>query len=314
MKKLIYSILIALLVSVTAHAEQQPLPDIPQDSATVALHQSFVTKLDSAATYTDANDYRKAVQMYVASFEHLKQFNEHRREHAAAHLAELYETDQKEQRILFLDELLPLKEKQNYLLIILCAILIGMLIALFIYLKYHLYNTLQKAEQKENEARLIELEKEERLLENRLQTMEVEKYQKELLAEGLLINHKNKVLEDLRLFLIQTPQLKEYKSDLEAILGEESTTTHTEDLKMGINDIHPSFYTNLQHQSGNKLTPLDLEYCRMIYMKMTTKEMSDILAVDPQTVRITKHRLKKKLALDKEHDLMTFIEKIGTLF
>lgn len=309
MKQLIYSILIALAVSTATYAQKETLPDVPGDSVTVALHQLFVTRLDSAAAYTDVNDYSKAVRMYATSFEDFKRFNEHRREHAAGYLAELYETAQKEQRILFLDEVLPLKEKQNFLLVILCLILIGMLIALFIFLKYHLYNTLQKAEQKENETRLMELEKEERLLQNRLQTMEVEKYQKELLAESLLVNHKNKVLEDLRLFLIQTPRLSAYKQQLESILGSNPAQERPA-FEAGIDDIHPTFYTRLQQRANNKLTPLDLEYCRMIFLKMSSKEMADILQVDPTTIRMGKYRLKRKLGLGKEEDLTDFIEDV----
>lgn len=311
MKKRIYSILIALASLVTAFAHEEILPDIPHDSVTVAFHQSFVTKLDSAAIYTASNDYQKAVRMYVASFEDLKQFNEHRREHAAVYLAELYETEQKEQRILFLDELLPLKEKQNFLLVILCFVFVGLLIAVFIFLKYHLSNILQKAEEIENEARLIELGKEERLLENRLQTMEVEKYQKELLAESLLINHKNKVLEDLRLFLIQTPRLSNYKPELESILGAAPAPSRETPFQVGVDNIHPAFYTHLQQQANNKLTPLDIEYCRLIFLKMSPKEMADILQVDPATIRMGKYRLKRKLGLGKEDDLTGFIEEVG---
>lgn len=297
------------MLSVSARAQS----DIPQDSLTTALHQSYVSKLDSAAKYTASNDYRSAVAMYVSAFEELKRFNEQRREHAASYLANLYETEQKEERIRFLDEELPLKERQNLLLVILCIIFALMLIILFVFLKYRLHNILQKATQKENETRLIELESEERLLENRLQTMEVEKYQKELLAESLLVNHKNKVLDDLRLFLVQNPKLNLHKPELEKILGDETASSSEMDFQSDIDKVHPAFHARLQEQANNKLTPLDLEYCRMIFMKMSSKEMADILGVDPKSIRINKYRLKKKLGLDKKDDLEIFIDEMGKL-
>lgn len=312
MKKRMLSILIALSLFGITYAQSVSLPDIPQDSMIIDLHQSFITRLDSAAIYTNLSEYRHAVRMYAASLDALKLFNEHRREYAAGYLTELYETEQKEERILYLEELLPLKEKENYLLVVMCIILIAVFITIFIFLKYHLHNILQKAEQEENETRLMELEREEQILGNRLQTMEVEKYQKELLAESLLVNHKNKVLEDLRLFLIQTPLLSGYKSELESILGNNHTSPGQTPFESGIDDIHPNFYTRLQQKANHKLTPLDLEYCRMIFLKMSSKEMADILMVDPTTVRIGKYRLKRKLSLGKEDDLMTFIEEIGS--
>lgn len=303
-------IIIAFLLPLTLIAQEKNI-EIPGDSLTVMLYDSFISGLDSAASYTAQNDFKKAVRMYSLSFDFLKQFNEKRREHAAKYLAEVYETEQKEQRILFLDEELPLKEKQNFLLIIFCVILVGMFIASFVYLKYHLRNILQNTELKENENRLMELEKEERLLENRLHTMEVEKYQKELLAESLVVNHKNKVLADLHLFLVQNPMLKEYKTELESILGEQPSSPISDDLQLNIDEIHPAFYARLQEKANNKLTSLDMEYCRMIYMNMSSKEMADVLGVDPKTVRISKYRLKRKLGLDKEDDLSRFIENTG---
>lgn len=310
-ERIFYTMMISLIFCVSTIRSEEIGPEVPRDSLTDSLQQSFANRLDSAAMFFDAKQYRQSVRMYVTSFEELKRFNEHRRQYAEQYLAELFETDQKEQRILFLDEVLPLKERQNLLLVILCIFLFGMFVALFIFLKYYLRSIRLKAEQKENENRLMELEKEERLLENRLHTMEVEKYQKELLAESLLVNHKNKVLDDLRLFLVQNPKLNLYKPELEHILNPESTVAEESTFQSHINDIHPAFYTRLQQQAGDKLTTLDLEYCRMIFMKMSSKEMADILAVEPKTVRVSKYRLKRKLCLEKEDDLGEFIERMG---
>jgi len=230
---------------------------------------------------------------------------------AEEHLSNLYDTKQKEQRILYLDEIVPLRKKQNMLLIILSSIFILMLIIGALYLKYHLYTILQYTEEKANETRIIESEKEEQILKNQLYKMEVEKYQKELLAESLLVNHKNKILADLRLFIVETPKLSKHRDELEKIFNDELTKAH-EHFNTDLRHIHPALITRLQKRSGNKLTALDLEYCRMIYMKMTSKEMSDILDVEPKTVRMGKYRVKQKLGLDKNEDLNEFIENIGT--
>ncbi len=289
------------------------MPDIPRDSLTDALFVSFTARLDSAETYVRQGAYEKAVRMYASSFEELKRFGEQRRNHDGEYLAALYETSEKEERLAFLNETLPLKRRQNLLLIILCVSSAVMLALLVAFQVYRLRNIRLRASRKEDEARMMELENEQRMLETRLKTMEVEKYQKELLAESLLLNYKNKVLDDLRLFLVQNPELNNYRAAFETILNSDTAPGETTEFNTGVDEIHPAFYERLQHQAGNRLTSLDLEYCRMISMKMTSKEMAEILEVGPNTIRIGKHRLKQKLGLGKEEDLTGFIEKIATI-
>jgi len=332
MKKIIYKFILFILLSAfgmvytsdavhalnSLHADNEQVPVIPQDSATQALFYSFTLQLDSADNYAQNKAYEKAVKLYASSFDDLKLYNEQRRAHAEKYLASLYETEEKEERIAFLEETLPLRKKQNMLLILLSSVCIVVLILLFLFLKYRLRNLQQRAEQKETENRLMELEKEEKQLENRVQTHKVEKYQKEVLAESLLINHKNKVVDDLRFFFIQNPELNPYKTELEHIfryeppLATSETNAEPCDIELNIQDIHPQFIARLQQQAAHKLTSLDLEYCRMIFLKMSSKEMADILQVDPNTIRMGKYRLKQKLGLGKEEDLDDFIQETGT--
>lgn len=288
-------------------------PVVPPDSLTTALYHSFTAKLDSAQSLARQGDYQAAFHLYATSFEELKKYSEQRREHDASYLATYYETEEKEQRIAFLNETLQLKKHQNLLLIVLSIVTIIILTLLLTFQKYHLRNIRQRAAHRENETRLMELENEQRQLENRLQTLQTEKYQKELLAESLLVNHKNKMLDDLRLFFVRNPELNAHRTELEAILENGSVETDAQLFNTAVDDIHPVFYEKLQERAAKRLTTLDLEYIRMIYMKMTSKEMARILQVDPNTIRTGKHRLKLKLGLGKEEDLGKFIEQLGVV-
>lgn len=307
---------ILLYLSGSISAEVEPVHDapvIPRDSVTDSLYQSFTSKLDSAQSHFQKGEYQQAVRLYAVSFDELNQFSELRRENDGKYLAAYYETEEKEQRITFLNQTLPLKRKQNHLLILLSIFSVATLILLFTFQKYRLRIIRQRADRRENETRLMELEKEQHLLETRLQNMEMEKYQKELLAESLLVNHKNKVIDDLRLFLVHNPKLNTYRTELEIIFNDKPTQPEATEFNTAVDDIHPVFYEKLQERAANRLTALDLEYCRMIYMKMTSKEMSEILQVDPNTIRMGKYRLKQKLGLSKEDDLNGFIEEMGAM-
>lgn len=305
-------LILSLTVKVTAEPVHAP-PVIPEDSLTTALYRSFTMKLDSAQSLAGQGDYQEAVRLYATSFGELKKYSEQRRKHDALYLAAHYETEQKEQHIAFLNETLPLKQRQNVLLFLLITITIITLTLLFTFQEYRLRNIRQRAAQRENEARLMELESEQRELEARLQTLQTEKYQKELLAESLLVNNKNKVLDDLRLFIVQNPKLSTYHKELKAIFQTVTTQTETTGFCTTVDEIHPSLYQKLQERTANRLSTLDLEYIRMIYMRMTSKQMAEILQVDPNTIRTGKHRLKQKLQLSKEEDLNGFIEGLGAM-
>jgi DNA-binding CsgD family transcriptional regulator len=45
-------------------------------------------------------------------------------------------------------------------------------------------------------------------------------------------------------------------------------------------------------------------------MNLSSKEIANLLNVGADSIRVTKHRLKQKLNLDKEDDLVDFLLKI----
>ncbi len=83
-----------------------------------------------------------------------------------------------------------------------------------------------------------------------------------------------------------------------------------DEIKTGLQDVPLDFYVRLQKQADNRLTPLDLKYCRLIYLRTSSKEMAEQLFVDLKTIRVNKYRLKQKLKLGKEDDLQHFISTI----
>lgn len=80
-----------------------------------------------------------------------------------------------------------------------------------------------------------------------------------------------------------------------------------EDIKMQIQELHPTFFNQLSDKAVQKLTALDLKYCAYIYLQMTTKQIAQVLHVEPQSVRMFKYRLKQKFGLGKDVDLEVFL-------
>lgn len=265
--------------------------------------------LDSAATYMSEKKFREATHSY---YNGLNAYREHYRTEIDSinrQLAAEYEIDRKEHVLEQLNETLRLRRMHTILFSIFIVVLLVALILLFFIQKYRLRVINQKGLRKENETTLLKLERDKKELEARLHILQAAKYQKELLAGNMLVEYKNQTMEDLRLFFDSHPALDKYKPVLEKIMTDiPGTDNNQPDTR--ICEVSPAFNARLQERADNKLTALDLKYCRMIYLNMSSKEMADILQVDPKTIRVTKYRLKQKLGLGKDDDLAGVITEI----
>ncbi len=79
---------------------------------------------------------------------------------------------------------------------------------------------------------------------------------------------------------------------------------------MQIQQLHPYFFNRLHEKATQKLTPLDLRYCAYIYLQMNTKQIAQVLHIEPQSVRMSKYRLKQKFGLDKPVDFEAFLRRL----
>ena len=74
-------------------------------------------------------------------------------------------------------------------------------------------------------------------------------------------------------------------------------------------EVYPEFFKVLVTKHG-KLTSTDIQLCCYIKMNQTSKIIAQLTGVSVRTVEGQKYRLKKKLCLQKEMDLVTYIHSI----
>ncbi|PQL95585.1 helix-turn-helix transcriptional regulator, partial [Apibacter adventoris] len=165
------------------------------------------------------------------------------------------------------------------------------------------------AKLKEEEAKFLEVEKENAELQIRIKEEEAHRLQKEVLSRTNQIVYKNEMLKNLTDTIKNDPNFNTFLLE-RMIKEEERLDKNFDDFVNVLNEIHPEFYNRLQEKTKQKLTSLDLKYCVYIFMKMPTKEMADLLHVELKTVRMNKYRLKQKLGLKKEDSLEEFIQNI----
>lgn len=78
------------------------------------------------------------------------------------------------------------------------------------------------------------------------------------------------------------------------------------DFKLYFENVNPNFIKQLSSMHPG-LTPMDIKYCCFLKMNLSTDEIRHVLGISQESVRTHKYRLKKKLDLSKEEDLMSYI-------
>lgn len=91
--------------------------------------------------------------------------------------------------------------------------------------------------------------------------------------------------------------------DAHAQLDQEKKLFHD-----NIEQINQTFYSNLQ-KAFPKLTKTDLELCSYFRLNLSNKEIAILRNIAPNTVKVGKYRLRKKLSLDSKEKLGAFLQK-----
>lgn len=140
--------------------------------------------------------------------------------------------------------------------------------------------------------------------EQKILKLENEKSQKDALVHTLLLEQKNRVLKEIG------EQVKKEggKWELQNTLRQDAKAEQRVNEKASeFENVNPVFFTKMQEKYGDKLTVRDIKLCAYLFLGLGNKEISEILKVEPKTIRMGKYRIKKKLELPPE---MTLEEKI----
>lgn len=86
----------------------------------------------------------------------------------------------------------------------------------------------------------------------------------------------------------------------------DASGTHWDDFKMYFEGINPGFINELTSRFPF-LTTKDIKYCCYLKMNMSNEDIRNLLGINKESVRTHKYRLKKKMILEKEQDLKSFI-------
>ena len=74
--------------------------------------------------------------------------------------------------------------------------------------------------------------------------------------------------------------------------------------------IHPGFFLRLR-QTVPEISMAEQRMAALVLLNMNVKEMAALLGISPDSVRKTRLRLRQRLQLDSQDDLLVYLSKIG---
>lgn len=143
------------------------------------------------------------------------------------------------------------------------------------------------------------------------------------------INHRNSQLASATMHLVQkTEILNKIKNDLTSIQKESPVEvkkkikqiTRAIEFDIQLDDswtqfetyfdqVHENFFKRLREKFP-KLTPKDQKLCAYLRMNLSTKEIAPLLNISVRGVEISRYRLRKKLEIDSEVNLVGFVMEV----
>lgn len=162
---------------------------------------------------------------------------------------------------------------------------------------------------------LMEVELKNKKLEEEHLKQQLETKTQELSSYTLHVIRKNQLLEDLRAKLDE--MIKDDKRDqrkqiraLSEQIGEGlQDDRHWEEFRGIFEQVHQSFFDRLQQQTG-PLTANDLRLIALIKMNLTSADIATLLGISQDSLRVVRHRLRKKLNLAAGDNLSAYIQSI----
>ncbi len=180
-------------------------------------------------------------------------------------------------------------------------LIIGATILFFSLVSFRLIFNLQKekTEKTQNEKKMLENE----LNHKKIQLINKSNY---ITQRNKNLNYLLDTIEKNKLSKISQDPTKLIQDKIKMILNSEKINNRFE---QQFEEVYPDFFKNLIFIES-KLTQQDLKLCAYLKMNQNTQEIAQLTGSSIRTVESQKYRLKKKLSLGKNNNLINFLHSI----
>jgi tetratricopeptide (TPR) repeat protein len=265
---------------------------------------------DLSKTYALKGNYQKAFQNRLESDMYREKALKHQNLNQINALQTAYQAEKRETQIQLLQHQNEVSKANVTLLLVISVSAVIVFVVVFIY-----YNKKRKHKQKilDYKQRTLRAELEKKEIEEKNLQRDIQLKTTALSRYSLHLSQKNKILSDLSQTLKQVSKRKnidintkinEITKEIDFNLKQEN---EWEEFKVFFKEIHPDFVKKLSGISQDKLSPSELKLGILLRLNMSSKEIASILRVTPDSVRVARYRLRKKLPIDAKEDLVSFM-------
>lgn len=204
-------------------------------------------------------------------------------------------------------------------------ILIALTVLVFVYLIFRQQKLRLKMERDiliqqnqlyQSQKAMNDLEMKAAAMENETLNLRLKAKRKEFMDIAFNINEQHSFLEKISTGLYEIIELDQHDERTEKlkelslmIRQKMSFSNERKEFYAQVEAIHKDFHTKLKSAFPN-LTEMDKRLAGLLRLNLSTKEISSLLNISPKSVEIARYRLKKKLKLDKEENLLKFISNL----
>ncbi|MGS2741250.1 tetratricopeptide repeat protein [Sinomicrobium sp. M5D2P17] len=277
------------------------------------LHQQKSAHQDLSEAYAGIKEYQKAYEHLTVYEEMYKEMNKNRDINNFNTLQTAYEINQKEAQIELLEhQNEAITANRNLILVTTLALL---LLSGLSYV-YFSRKRREKVKLQRYKQRLLQAELEKREIEEKRLQDEISLKTASLSRYSLNMAQKNKLIADIASALknIASRKQMDAHTKIRSLARELDTNLQMEeewDEFMGFfKDIHPEYFKKLAAVTTEKLSSAELRLAMLLRLNLSSKEIAPILRVTPDSVRVARYRLRKKIPIPAKQELVSFLMEL----
>ncbi len=262
-----------------------------------------------AQTYSNLGDYVSSAKNWEAAFFLKDSLNQLNKERISAELKEKYQFD-------LLDKNKKMLETQRDLLqqdIFIQRLYIFLIIAVALLLVFIIYQ--MRLRSKIKDLALSNLQREKLVTQQQNQVMEMQLHsnqliidhqKQQLLATALEAARRNDIITEI----LQEAQIAQENKTIQLLHKLQMDENYWDQLIRRFAELHPNFLTQLG-TTYPELTNSDLEFCALVKMNLSYKDIASLLHISHRSVFTKKYRITQKMKVAEEEDFVKIIRAVG---
>ena len=271
------------------------------------IEDRMIFKDAVAETYNATNNDKQAAEAYEQAVALRDSISINEQENAVHEIQAKYQTQKQRANNIALknhNNLLQEKIKaEKTMLLLYMAISAVLLIGILLWLRgTRLKNKLQKEELRAIESEKMRIEQ-QHLYEKELNSSQneiIEEKQRELASFTLrLAGYQDRVNSVIkRIDEGELVKAGDFKRELQQLIKQND---YWEQFANRFNKVHPDFNNSLIEQFPN-FTKNDIEFCTLLKLKLSNKEIASLLQISHESAITKKYRIKKKMNIQEDAD------------